>query len=34
MILPEEVAKLIVFLGSDESLAITNQSFIIDGGWV
>ncbi len=34
MILPEEVAKLILFLGSDESLAITNQSFVIDGGWV
>ena len=34
MILPEEVAKLILFLGSDDSLAITNQSFIIDGGWV
>jgi len=34
MILPEEVAKLILFLGSDESLAITNQSFIIDGRWV
>jgi len=31
MILPEEVAKLILFLASDESLAITNQSFIIDG---
>ena len=34
MILPDEVAKLILFLGSDESLAITNQSFVIDGGWV
>ena len=34
MIMPEEVAKLILFLGSDESLAITNQSFVIDGGWV
>jgi NAD(P)-dependent dehydrogenase (short-subunit alcohol dehydrogenase family) len=34
MILPEEVAKLILFLGSDDSLAITNQNFIIDGGWV
>jgi NAD(P)-dependent dehydrogenase (short-subunit alcohol dehydrogenase family) len=34
MILPEEVAKLILFLASDESLAITNQSFVIDGGWV
>jgi len=27
---PEEVAKLILFLASDESLAITNQSFVID----
>jgi NAD(P)-dependent dehydrogenase (short-subunit alcohol dehydrogenase family) len=34
MILPDEVAKLILFLASDESLAITNQSFVIDGGWV
>jgi len=34
MILPEEVAKLILFLASDDSLAITNQNFIIDGGWV
>jgi NAD(P)-dependent dehydrogenase (short-subunit alcohol dehydrogenase family) len=33
-ILPEDVAKLILFLASDESLAITNQSFIIDAGWV
>ena len=31
---PEEVAKLILFLASDESVAITNQSFIIDAGWV
>ena len=31
---PKEVAKLILFLASDESLAITNQSFIIDAGWV
>lgn len=31
---PEEVAKLTLFLASDESLSITNQSFIIDAGWV
>lgn len=31
---PEEVAKLILFLASDESAAITNQSFVIDAGWV
>lgn len=31
---PEEVAKLVLFLASDESLVITNQSFVIDAGWV
>jgi len=31
---PEEVARLVLFLASDESLAITNQSFVIDAGWV
>ncbi len=33
-ILPEEVARLILFLAADDSAAITNQSYIIDGGWV
>ena len=31
---PHEVANLILFLASDDSSAITNQNFIIDGGWV
>jgi D-xylose 1-dehydrogenase len=31
---PADVAKLVLFLASDESLAITNQSFVIDAGWV
>jgi NAD(P)-dependent dehydrogenase (short-subunit alcohol dehydrogenase family) len=31
---PDEVAKLVLFLASDESLAITNQSFVIDAGWI
>jgi D-xylose 1-dehydrogenase len=31
---PEDVAKLVLFLASDESRVITNQSFIIDAGWV
>ncbi len=33
-ILPEDVARLILFLASDDSSAITNQSYIVDGGWV
>jgi len=34
MILPEEVARLVLFLTSDDSSAITNQSYVIDAGWV
>jgi len=34
MILPEEVARLALFLASDDSSAITNQSYVIDAGWV
>lgn len=34
MILPEEVARLVLFLASDDSSAITNQSYAIDAGWV
>jgi len=34
MILPEEVARLVLFLGADDSSAITNQSYVIDAGWV
>ena len=32
VLLGEEIAKLVVFLGSDESRMITKQSIIIDGG--
>jgi len=31
---PDEVARLVLFLAADDSAAITNQSYVIDGGWV
>jgi D-xylose 1-dehydrogenase len=34
MILPEEVARLVMFLAADDSSAITNQSYVIDAGWI
>jgi NAD(P)-dependent dehydrogenase (short-subunit alcohol dehydrogenase family) len=33
-LLPEEVARLVIFLAADDSSAITNQSYVVDGGWV
>ena len=33
-LLPEDVARLVLFLAADDSAAITGQNFIIDGGWV
>jgi len=33
-LLPEDVAKLALFLASDDARAITSQNHIVDGGWV
>lgn len=30
---PEEVAKVIVFLGSDEASGVTGSTYTVDGGW-
>jgi NAD(P)-dependent dehydrogenase (short-subunit alcohol dehydrogenase family) len=32
-IMPEDVARLALFLGSEEASAITGQTHIVDGGW-
>ncbi|HEX7159133.1 MAG TPA: SDR family oxidoreductase [Edaphobacter sp.] len=33
-VLPEDIARLMLFLAADDSSAITNQTHIIDAGWV
>jgi NAD(P)-dependent dehydrogenase (short-subunit alcohol dehydrogenase family) len=33
-ITPDDVARLVLFLAADDSSAITNQSYVVDGGWV
>jgi NAD(P)-dependent dehydrogenase (short-subunit alcohol dehydrogenase family) len=33
-LVPDDVARLVLFLAADDSSAITNQSCVIDGGWV
>ncbi len=30
----EKVARLVLFLAADDRSAITNQSYVIDAGWV
>jgi D-xylose 1-dehydrogenase len=33
-LVPDDVARFVVFLASDEAGACTNQHYVIDGGWV
>jgi D-xylose 1-dehydrogenase len=33
-LMPKDVARLVLFLASDDSQMITGQNFVIDGGWV
>jgi len=33
-LVPDEVAKVTLFLASDEASACTAQHYIVDGGWV
>ena len=34
LLVPGDVARLVLFLAADDSEAITNQSYVVDGGWV
>ncbi len=31
---PDDIARVVLFLCADDSAAMTNQSYIVDGGWV
>jgi len=33
-LVPDEIAKFVVFLASDEASACTSQHDVVDGGWV
>jgi NAD(P)-dependent dehydrogenase (short-subunit alcohol dehydrogenase family) len=33
-LVPEDIARVVLFLAADDSEACTNQSYIVDGGWV
>ena len=32
-LVPDDIARVVVFMSSDEAGAITNQHHIVDGGW-
>jgi NAD(P)-dependent dehydrogenase (short-subunit alcohol dehydrogenase family) len=34
LLIPDDVARLLLFLAADDSSAMTNQTHIIDGGWI
>lgn len=33
-LMPDEVARVMLFLAADDSSAITGSSYVVDGGWV
>ena len=33
-LVPEDIAKFVLFMASDEAGACSNQTYIVDGGWL
>jgi NAD(P)-dependent dehydrogenase (short-subunit alcohol dehydrogenase family) len=33
-LIPDDIARVVLFFAADDSGACTNQSYIVDGGWV
>lgn len=33
-LVPDEIARVVLFFAADDSAACTNQNYIVDGGWV
>jgi NAD(P)-dependent dehydrogenase (short-subunit alcohol dehydrogenase family) len=33
-LIPDDTARVVLFLAADDSGACTNQNYIVDGGWV
>lgn len=33
-LVPDDIARVVLFLAADDSSAMTNQSYVVDGGWV
>jgi len=33
-LLPPDIARMVLFLAADDSQMCTNQTYIVDGGWI
>jgi NAD(P)-dependent dehydrogenase (short-subunit alcohol dehydrogenase family) len=33
-LVPDDIARAVLFFAADDSGACTNQNYIVDGGWV